>query len=286
MSDRAVVAVVDAQGVVLRMSGRLEGRHEEHVLFGAAEHVILRVDRQDGREGLADMESRRGFVGRDAIAGLATFVADGVMVEDLAADLGDAGHRAERESVRLQSFGVHAHEQGEVAAGRMSADEDLARVAAVCGDMLDRPGEGRGGIVDVGRVFDLRAEAIVRSHHGHPRSGEAGADLGAVFRVQVLAAVLQSAAVEPYIGRKTFGVGRQGQVELAAFLLIRRLRDDIVLVGDVAKRAEFAGLEAREGEDGQQADEAIHQAMSDWTIFPWTSVRRKSRPELRNVNSS
>ena len=268
------------------MSGGLEGRHEEHVLLGAAEHVVLGVDRQDGRKGLTDVESWRGFVGRDAVAGLATFFADGVMVEDLAADLRDAGDGGERESVRLQSFGVHAHEQGEVAAGRVAADEDLTRVAAMFGDVLHRPGEGRRRVIDVSRIFGLRAEAIVRRHHGHPGSGQAGADFGAIFRAQILAAVLQASAVEPDIGREAFRVGREGQVQLAAFLLIRRLRNDIILIGDVTERAEFAGLEAREGEDSQQAEEAIHQAMSDWTIFPWTSVRRKSRPELRNVNSS
>ena len=38
------------------------------------------------------MESGSGFVGRDAVAGLPAFFADGVMIEDLAADLGDAGY--------------------------------------------------------------------------------------------------------------------------------------------------------------------------------------------------
>ena len=169
--------------------------------------------------------------------------------------------------MRLKPFGVHRHEQGEVTAGRVAADEDLPRVAAVIGDMLDRPGEGRRGIVDVGRILRLRAEAIVRCHDRDAGLGEAFADLGAEFGPQVLGAVLQAAAVEPDVGRETLGAHGHGEVELAALLLVRRERNDVIFVGDVLQDLGLDRPGRGAGETEQQESEA-HQAISDWTILP------------------
>ena len=149
----------------------------------------------------------------------------------------------------------------------MATDEDLARVAAVIGDMLDRPGEGRGGIVDVGRILRLRAEPVVGRHDRDSRPGQAFADLGAVFRTQVLAAVLQAAAVEPDVGRETLGAHGHGEVELAALLLVRRERNDVIFVGDVLQHLGLDRPGRGAGETEQQESEA-HQAISDWTILP------------------
>ena len=280
-----MVAVVDAQRVVFRMPGRLEGGHEEHVLFGAAEHVVLRVQRQDRRERFADEEGRGGRVRGDAIAGLASFLAHRVVGEHLAADLGDAGDRTQRETMRLEPFRIHAHEQSEVTAGRVSADEDLAGVAAMFRDVLDRPGESRRRVVDIGRILRLGTQPIVRRHDRDAGLGEALADLGAVFRTEVLGAVLQAAAVEPDITGEALDACRYGEVELAAVLFVGSEGDDVILVGYVLDDLGLDRAGRGDGEAEQQAGEA-HQAMIDWTILPWTSVRRKSRPELRKVNSS
>ena len=207
------------------------------------------------------------------------------MSEDLGADLGDTGHGAEGEAVRLQSVRVHADEQGERGASGMATDEDLARVATMFRDVLHRPREGRGGIVDVGGVLDLRAQSVVRRDHRDPGLSEALADLGAIFRSQVFRSFLESAAIEINTSRKPFRPDGYGQVKFAAFLLVRRLGDDVILVADVL---DHLGLDRRSrgGGEAEQQDEEAHQAMMDWTILPWTSVRRKSRPELRKVNSS
>ena len=185
----------------------------------------------------------------------------------------------------FEPFGIHADQQRERGAGGMAADEDLARVAALFGDMLHRPGEGRGGVIDVSRVFRLRAQTVVGRHDGDAGLGEALADLRAVFRTEVLAAVLHSSAVEPDVGREALGADRYGQVELAALLFVRRQRDHVVLIRDVLDDLRLERRDRRYGEGEQQGQEA-HQAMSGWTILPCTSVRRKSRPELRKVNSS
>ena len=115
----------------------------------------------------------------------------------------------------------------------MAADEDFARVAAVFGDVLHRPGEGRGGIVDVGGVFDLRAQTIVRRDDRDASLGEAFTDFGAIFRTQILGAVLHAAAVEPHISGEALGSGGDGQVEFAAFLLVGRQGYDVVLIRDI-----------------------------------------------------
>ena len=222
MSDRAVVAVIDAQRIVLGMTGCFEGGHEEHVLLSAAEHVVLGVEREDRRQGLPDEERRGGFIASDGVAGLAAFFADRVVRENLAAHLGDAGDGAKGEPMGFETGRVHADEQGEGGAGGVSADEDLAGVAAMFGDVLDRPGEGRGGVVDVGWIFRLRAETVVRSHDGDAGLGEALADLRAVFGTKVLGAVLQAAAVEPNVSGEALGAQRHGQVELATLLLVGR----------------------------------------------------------------
>ena len=182
MTDRAVIAVVDTERIVLGVTGGLEGGHEELVLFRAAEHVVLRVDREDRRQGLPDIEGGRGFVARDGVAWLATFFTDRVVGQYLRAHLGDAGNGAKGKAVGFQAVRVHADEQGERGASGVAADEDLAWVATMFGDVFHCPGEGRRGIIDVSGVLDLRAQAVVRRDHRDTGLGEAFADFGAVFR--------------------------------------------------------------------------------------------------------
>ena len=110
MSDRAVVAIIDAQRIVLGMACGLERRDEEHILFSAAEHVVLGVDRENRWQGLTDVEGRRGFVAGDGVAGLAAFFADRVVREHLGADLGDARNGAEGQAVGLEAIRIHADE--------------------------------------------------------------------------------------------------------------------------------------------------------------------------------
>ena len=76
------------------MAGRFQRRDEEHVLLGAAEHVVLGVEGEDGGQRFADIESWRGFVAGDGVAGLVAFFADREVGEHLGADLGDASDGA------------------------------------------------------------------------------------------------------------------------------------------------------------------------------------------------
>ena len=167
------------------------------------------------------MEGGCGFVGSDAVAALASFFADGVVGEDLPAHLGDARNIFKVEAIRLQSAGVEADHECQVATGRMSPDENLPRVAAHPADVPHRPREGCGRIIDILRVLGLRAEAVIRHDHGNAFAGKARRDFGAVFRSEGFTAVLQPAAIEPNIGGKglvTFC--RQGDVQFTAFGLV------------------------------------------------------------------
>ena len=273
MADGGVVAVVDAKGIVFGMSRGLEGGDEELVFLGPAQHVVLGVDCENRRQSLADVESRGGFVAGDGVARLPALFADRVVGEHLGAHLGDAGDGAEGQTVGFQAIRIHADEQGKGGPGGMTADEDLMRIAAVFGDMLHRPGEGGRGVVDVGGVFRLGAQAVVWRDDRDASLGQAFADLRAIFRTQVLAAVLHTAAVEPNVGRETLRTDGYGQVEFAAFLFVGSQRDDVVLVGHVLDdlRLDRPG---RGGDEAQQQGERAHQAISCRTILPWTSVRR------------
>ena len=85
---------------------------------------------------------------------------------------------------------VQAQQHGNIAAGGMARDDNLAGVAAIFGDVPEHPGHGLGRVVERLTNGDLGQQAVVDAHHHEP------------FFLQLLrnllVARLKAAAVEPY----------------------------------------------------------------------------------------
>ena len=78
----------------------------------------------------------------------------------------DAAHRhhaldvLERQALGLEVGFVGRQQRDQMAAGGMAAQEQLVGPAAVVGDVLVRPGEGGGHVLDVFGVLDVRRQAV------------------------------------------------------------------------------------------------------------------------------
>ena len=98
-------------------------------------------------------------------------------------------------------------------AGRMAAQEDPVGSAAVLGNVLVRPGERAGHVLDMFGMLHARTETVVRDDGSDPGASEATTDVG-IHAQEVLVALHPGAAVNEKHHRKVLGTLGKVQVKL------------------------------------------------------------------------
>src|SRR5262249_38303392 len=132
-----------------------------------------------------------------------------------AADRHRAADVLERQPLGLEVLLVGRQQGREVPARGMAADEKLVRVAAVVADVLVRPGEGAGHVLDLLRVLYPRPQAIVRQHGADAAAGQEPADRGVKADATLVADRPAAAVDEDDDGVVLLAPGKE-QVELVA----------------------------------------------------------------------
>ncbi len=117
----------------------------------------------------------------------------------------------------------HAHQTGDVAAGRSAACEDQVGIQLVVAGMFSHPAHRRLSIPDGGRENRLRALAAFHNHRGKPFHRHRNGDCP----VRIMMSTKPSAAVKKYKYRvaRGFVVFGSAASDLTAAVFVRAARD-------------------------------------------------------------
>ena len=85
----------------------------------------------------------------------------------------------------------------------MASEHDAPRIAAIFGDLLFRPRDGSGAVLNEIWKHDVGDHTIVRDHDGEPARGERAASEGVIFLVPAA----PGAAIEEYDDRRISAPG-------------------------------------------------------------------------------
>ena len=153
---------------------------------------------------------------KNGIGGTEAFLAHGVVGHGLSGDGNEAREFVALEVMDFEPTRVHADHEGEVAASRVTAEKDLLGVSALFGDVCQGPGDGRGGVFDVGWVLRFGMKTIVDHGDGEALFTEVLGD-GDVPGV-VFVAVSQGTSMEPNEGGEVFLSRREIEVKFATLV--------------------------------------------------------------------
>ena len=246
---RAVAAAREGVVFHVAVAQRQKARVEQTVLLGAAEPVDLRLadENADGRQIGGGMRKRREGVdlGKKLRIGVARVFAHVEVLGHLPGLGHEAGEIGGLEAVGREPLGIHADHGRQVAAAGRTAHKDLLRIAAIFGDVPERPGKRGRRVADrVGRC-DFAHETVA---HGHAADAVRG--IPADLAIATAPTTHKATAMVPHDDRKVGEAHGKAQIQPAPLLLQRiGLGQDVVgIVRDVLDVAEAVG----DGSQGRQ----------------------------------